>query len=136
MAHFIRPNGRLDKTYPNQYGHTIPHSWSNKITKQEVHKSYILNLFGCHLIVLALLILLNSRSVPPTYLKTEMSRPQRRLRRPAPRCENVLEQSLERASKHGFNCFEKLGNVLYWLTQSDRSTPLEVTAFFWEQTKT
>ena len=50
MAHFIRPNGRLDKTYPNQYGHTIPHSWSNKITKQEVHKSYILNLFGCHLI--------------------------------------------------------------------------------------
>ena len=67
---------------------------------------------------------------PTYYLKTEMSRPQRRLRRPAPRCENVLEQSLERASKHGFNCFEKLGNVPYWLTQSDRSTPLEVTAFF------
>ena len=115
MARFIRANGPLDRTYPNEM-HTILLRWSNKITKQEVHKSYILNLFGCHLIVLALLILLNSRSVPPTYLKTEMFRPQRRLRRPAPRCENVLEQSLERASKHGFNYFEKLGNIVHILS--------------------
>ena len=87
MAHFIRPNGRLDKTYPNQYGHTIPHSWSNKITKQEVHKSYIynvitfrqgpqyivwmwwhiLNLFGCHLIVVGIVYLVEL-TFSPTYL--------------------------------------------------------------------
>ena len=49
MAHFIQADGPLDRTYPNEYVHTIPLSWSNKTTKQEVHKSYILNLFGCTL---------------------------------------------------------------------------------------
>ena len=43
MAHFIQADGPLDRTYPNEYVHTIPLSWSNKITKQEVNKSYILN---------------------------------------------------------------------------------------------
>ena len=27
MAHFIRANGPLDRTYSNEYVHTIPHSW-------------------------------------------------------------------------------------------------------------
>ena len=67
MARFIQADGPLDRTYPNEYVHTIHLSWSNKITKQEVHKSYILNLFGCHLIVVGIVYLVEL-TFSPTYL--------------------------------------------------------------------